>query len=125
MTEGTNASVAELNLFEIIKSIYPKAQKLVDRKGSVNGKPHIHGFHIDIYVPELRKGIEYDGKFHHSFEGLKRGRPNWPDEDIKIYHELKNAWFASKGIKILHIRESDWKVDKQTCIKRCLEFLSS
>lgn len=48
----------------------------------------------------------------------------WSDDDIRSYHEIKDGWFMfSKGIKILHIKEVDWIKDKQTCIRKCLEFL--
>jgi len=124
MIIGTNSSVPEISLFDIVKMLYPKTQKLVDRKGKIENKPHIKGFDLDIYIPELRKGIEFDGKFHHSFEGLKRGRPNWPDEDLKIYHELKDNWFKSKNIKVIHVKEEDWIKNKQACIDKCLEFLN-
>jgi uncharacterized protein (DUF488 family) len=47
----------------------------------------------------------------------------WSDDDIRNYHEIKDDWFASKGIKILHIKEEDWIADKEICIQRCLKFL--
>ena len=89
----------------------------------IKNRPNIHGFEIDVFVPRLNKGIEYDGSWPHSFEGLKRGRSKWSDDDIQNYHKLKDDWFASKGIKILHIKEKDWKKDKQACIDKCLKFL--
>ncbi len=123
MKPATNTSAPETSLFDVIRAIFPKAQKLVDNKVKIEGKNHIHRFDIDIYVPELRKGIEFDGIFSHSFKGLKWGRPHWPDEDLKIYHELKDQWFLTKGIKILHIKEVDWNSNKQACIDKCLAFL--
>ena len=47
----------------------------------------------------------------------------WSDEDIRNYHEIKDSWFASNGIQILHIKEEDWIQDKEACIKKCLDFL--
>ena len=123
MELASNSSPQEKELLERIKSVFPKTQKLRDLNVQIPGKPHIHGFEIDVYVPELRRGIEFDGKYHHSFDGLKRGRPKWPDEDILNYHQTKDSWFASKGITILHIEWDDWIEDKESCIKKCLEFL--
>ena len=37
-----------------------------------------------------------------------KGKKLWSDEDIRNYHEIKDAWFATKGIKILHIKEEEW-----------------
>ncbi len=123
MENSRNSSKAELNILDRIKNYFPKAQKLNDRKVKIENRPNIHGFEIDIYVPELRKGIEFDGTWSHSFEGLKRGRPNWSDEELLNYHSLKDSWFASKGIAILHIKEEDWNNNKTTCITRIEEFL--
>ncbi len=113
----------EKDLFNGVKSLYPKAQKLRDKKVKIKGKLHITGFDIDIYVPELRKGIEFDGNYFHSVKGLKRGRPNWAEEDLLSYHEIKDSYFASKGIQILHIKESDWNNNRAECITKIEQFL--
>jgi len=49
----------------------------------------------------------------------------WSDNDIHNYHQLKDDWFATKDIQILHIKEEDWNVDREGCIKRCLNFLNT
>ncbi len=95
-------------------------------KVKIPNKSYIKGFEIDIFVPELNKGIEFDGKYHHSFEYMRVDpkRAKWSDNDIHNYHEIKDAWFASKGIQILHIKEEDWNKNKELCVKRCLKFLN-
>jgi hypothetical protein len=125
MSYGTNTSRSEKSLFDIVQAIYPKTQKLIDRKVKIENKPYIKGFEIDIYVPELRKGIEFDGIYHHSFKFMRSqvSKKDWSDQDVTSYHELKDSWFALKGIQILHVKEEDWKKDQQGCIKRCFEFL--
>jgi hypothetical protein len=118
-------SSPEIELFDIIKTSYPKTQKLsINKKNLIKEKPYIQGFKLDIYIPELRKAIEFDGKYWHSFEGLNRSRSHWPEEDIKNYHQIKDFYFFSKGIEILHIKEEDWIKDKQGCIDKCLTFLN-
>ena len=124
MKKSNNISTLESELFQLIKTIFPKAQTLRDTKVSIPGKPHIKGFHIDIYIPELRKGIEFNGKYWHSVEGLKRGRPDWPKEDLEKYHELKNNYFENKKIKILHVSESEWLQNRKACISAVLNFLT-
>ena len=120
-------SIAERELFMLIKSFHPTTKKTRDRKVNIVGKPYIKGFEIDIFIPELNRGIEFDGKYHHSFKYMRAdNRKNlWSDDDIRNYHEIKDSWFASKGIQVLHIREEDWIKDKEACIKHCFEFLSS
>lgn len=123
MGKPCGTSKPEQDLFDIIKSIFPKTQKFRDSKVRIDGKPHIQGFDLDIYIPELRKAIEFDGTYHHSFEGLKRARPWWPDEDIGNYHLLKDEHFNKKNIQVLHIQEENWKSNKQDCINQALKFL--
>ena len=117
-------SYPEKELLSEVQKFYPKAQKLIDRKVSIEDKTHIKGFEIDIYIPELRKGIEFDGKYYHSIEGLKRARPHWSPEDLENYHYIKDCYFKSKNIKIFHIKEDDWLENRNYCVKQCMEFLS-
>jgi hypothetical protein len=125
MKRAINVSGPELELFERIREIYPSTTTLRIRDVKIKEKPYIKGFYLDIYIPELNKGIEFDGRWHHSVEGLKRSRKLWPIEDILNYHKLKDDHFASKGIQLLHIKEEDWIMAKEGCIQKCLSFLSS
>jgi len=125
MKHSKTTSSQEIELFKIVKSFYKNAKKLIDRKVKIKGKPYIQGFHIDIYVPDLKRGIEFDGEYYHSFEFVRKSKSKklWTDSDIRNYDKIKDTWFASKGIEILHIKEKDWTLDKAMCIKRCLKFL--
>lgn len=125
MKRTTRISFMESELMDIVKNIYSEAKTLKNYSVYIPNKPHIKRFEIDIFVKSLNKGIEFDGSFHHSIEGLLRGRKHWPLEDVKNYHQIKDNYFARQGIQILHIQESDWKKNKQECIDRCLKFLSS
>ncbi len=124
MKHSSTTSKKENFIFDIIKSIYPDTKKLIDRRVKIENKPYICGFHIDIFVPQLSAGIEFDGTYWHSFEYMRKNKTEWSDEDIANYHEIKDSWFASKDIRILHIKEEDWDLDRDLCIKRCLDFLS-
>ncbi len=126
MKMSCGSSRQEKELMKNIKIFYPNATGFRDLKVKIVGKSHIKGFYLDIYVPELRRAIEFDGTYYHSFKVMRasKGRSKWPDDDVRNYHDLKDTWFwTSKGIKILHIKEEDWNVDKQACIQRCLDFL--
>lgn len=49
---------------------------------------------IDVYIPSLKVGIEYDGEFFHKSKS-------------KLNNDLrKNRFFMSRGIKLIRIRES-------------------
>jgi very-short-patch-repair endonuclease len=123
MKRSGGVSRCEQELFDAITSTIPTARKIRDVNVKIEGKPHIKGFDIDIFIDKSNLGIEMDGKYWHSVKGLSRSRKDWPKEDLVNYHQIKDAHFLSKGIKILHIKEEEWSKDKQDCIKRCLEFL--
>jgi hypothetical protein len=113
----------EKELFDFIKEKLPTAKRFLDKRVKIPNKPHIKGLGIDIYVPELKRGIEFDGTYWHSDAGLKRSRSHWPQEDVDGYHSIKDGYFQSKGILILHIKEADWLKNKKECVDRCLSFL--
>jgi hypothetical protein len=46
-------------------------------------------------------------------------------EDLENYSRLKDEYFLSKGIQILHVKEEDWIANKQSCIDMCLKFITS
>jgi hypothetical protein len=117
-------SSPEKTILDAVLKIYPTAIKFIATKLDILGKPHIKKLEVDILVPELRKAIEFDGRYHHSLVGLKRGHPTWPEEDLKMYHKIKDDAFMSRGIKILHIKEEAWRKNRQACIDKCLAFLA-
>lgn len=123
MLRSNCVSKSEQDLINKIKQLYPKSKKLIDRKVKIPNKLHIKGFDLDIYIPELRRGIEFDGIYWHSVEGLRRSRKHWPEQDLIDYHHLKDEYFRSQDIEIYHVKEYDWLKDQKQCIKSVLDFL--
>jgi hypothetical protein len=60
---------------------------------------------IDIFIPSLQIGIEYNGLYWHSEE--KRGNN---------YHSIKLQECTSKGIRLIQIFEDEW-ISKQNLLK--------
>ena len=77
-------SIYKGEIFENIKGLFPN--KLME---------------LDIYLPILNLGIEFDGNYWHSLEGAK-------ERD-----EKKNQLCEEQGIKLLRIKESDWDNQNQ------------
>ena len=84
---GDSQSIKEKELHQFIKSIYD---------GEI-----IQSYHdvleVDIYLPELKLGFEFNGLFWHSEE--------YKD---KWYHLNKTKYFEERGIRIIHIWEDHW-----------------
>jgi hypothetical protein len=86
-----NRSIKEKDLFNYIKSIY-NGEIISIFKDK---------FEIDIYLPELKLGIEFNGLYWHSDVFLENN-----------YHINKTNYFKNKNIKIIHIWEDDWDFKK-------------
>lgn len=92
---GEAKSIKEIELFNWIKSIYD---------GEII-QNYRDGYEIDIYLPDISIGFEFNGLYWHS-ELFKD----------KNYHMNKTDYFAAKNIRIIHIWEDDWS-EKQEILK--------
>ncbi len=92
---GDSKSIKEKDLYEYIKSVY---------SGEII-QSYRDKLEIDIYLPELNLGFEFNGLYWHS-EKYKE----------KNYHLDKTNYFKDKGIRIIHIWEDDW-IFKQDIVK--------
>lgn len=62
-----------------------------------NSKNYLDGQEIDIYLPDYKIGIEFNGTFWHS--------DLYKEND---YHFKKSKLAESKGIRLIHIYEYEW-----------------
>lgn len=126
MKRPSGISLAEKKLFSQIKEHFPNVVRVsFSNKGILEDKPHIKRFMLDLFIPNLNKGIEFDGTYWHSFPAQfnSKNRRGWPIDDIKNYQKIKDAFFNKLGIEVLHISEEDWIKDSQMCLNECLSFL--
>lgn len=92
---GDSRSIKEEELFKFIKSIY-------------NGEiiqSYRDDLEIDIYLPDLKIGFEFNGLYWHS-EKYKE----------KNYHQKKKNHFKERDIRIIYLWEDDWD-NKKDIIK--------
>ena len=75
-----------------------------------NDRTLLNGKEIDIYIPEINLGIEFDGLYWHSEIGCKIG---------KDYHNYKLNTLLEKNISLIHIFEDEW-YSKQNIVKSIL-----
>ena len=74
---------------------------------SVSSRDVSLGKEIDVYLPELKAGIEYDGSYYHNSKHSEKKE------------NLKDEYFKNKGIRIFRIKEGeDNKVIKNTVYYR-------
>ena len=93
----------EIEIREWIKSLGIEVESFVFPTGKTRRKS------LDIYIPSLKLGIEHDGLYFHSVEGLKRSNKNYTDIDAKKHHIRKMKLANDLGIRVIFIRGDEWK----------------
>lgn len=90
--------------------------KIIENCGvlvSLNNKDVLNGVEIDIYIPELKLGIEYNGNFYHTEEFGKD----------KYYHLNKQNIAKEHGVNLIHIFEDEWLLKKEICVSKIKHML--
>lgn len=96
--QARKRSKMEVEIFDWISStLLPELEVVPNDKTVLDGK------HIDIYVPSLRLGFEYNGNYWHK----DKGDPDGPSAS-------KEKLALAKGVKLYTIWEDDWVNDRST-----------
>jgi len=97
----TGTSIEEQEVLSFIQKYYPESK---------SDRIILEGKEIDIYIEELKLGIEYHGLYWHSELGN--------NTDPK-YHQNKTLLAKSKGVHLIQIFEDEW-MSKQDIVKSIL-----
>ena len=101
-----NASISQIELFNFIKEKY-KGEVIIDCKNIINP------YEIDIYLPELKIGFEFNGVWWHT--------EKYKGEN---YHLQKQKKSIENNIKLFSIWEDEWNTKKEICISFILNKLN-
>lgn len=103
---NSSTSKEEKEIINFVKENY---------KGTIleNDRKTLFFLELDIYLPELKLAIEFDGLYWHSEE--KKG---------KDYHLEKTNKCEEKNIKLIHIFEDEWTLRKDIVKSRILKELN-
>lgn len=100
-------SSLELEILEFVESLGVTAIH--------NSRSIIPPKEIDIYIPDMNVGIEFNGLYWHSTDNPKSKKP------IK-YHQDKALGALEKGVLLINIWEDDWvDLSKREVIKKKLK----
>lgn len=77
-------------MFLYIRSVVPAGTTII-----VNDRKPLAPKEIDVYLPELKLGFEFNGKYWHEGDGSRE--------------RLKTELAADVGIRLIHVEELDWK----------------
>lgn len=75
-----------------------------------NDRKILKGLEIDVYIPSIRLGIEYDGTYWHSDEVIQK-RKGMSAAD---WHRRKDSLALDEGVFILHVPEKEWKQNRSS-----------
>lgn len=92
-----SSSIKQIDIYNFIKENY---------NGEIitNTKDYINPYEIDIYLPELKLGFEFNGLYWHS-EKFKK----------EEYHLIKKQKAEDNNINLFTIWEDDWVIKKDIC----------
>ena len=80
----------------------------------LNSKNIIPPYELDIYIPEKKLAVEFDGLYWHAFENFLKSKGD------KNYHLAKTEMCEKLGIQLIHVFEDEWK-HKQKTVKNLLK----
>lgn len=92
ITHDLGSSDGEKELVEFIKGCLPEGTLITLHDRSILGRRE-----IDIFIPGLKIGFEYDGVYWHSSEYKK-----------PKYHQEKTLDAMKAGVRLIHIFEYEW-----------------
>lgn len=104
---GRVYSIQENELYEFIKENY-------DGQIIKNNRTALDGKEIDIYLPGLKLGFEFNGNYWHS-DRVKE----------KSFHRNKYLKATEKGIHLVQIYECFWNTKKEILKKKIKTFLGN
>ena len=120
-SNGLGSKMERDVIAEILKAS-PYLTYIANRRGLARG--YKRGFELDLYFPDLSRGIEVNGNFWHSEERFQSGeKKGW--DSAEGYHGTKRARFEDVGIAIVFLWEYDWIMDRSAMLEELLEFLES
>jgi len=108
---NTHKSKGEIEVYDFIKSIYPK-DILTSYTQLIKNPITNKNLELDIFLPEKKLAIEFNGLYWHSECIL---------DNPEKYHSIKLNECNKKGIKLINIFEDEWYY-KKDIIKYMLEY---
>ena len=93
------------------RDIYKYVSSLTDKDIIFHDRQVLNGNELDIYIPEKRIAIEFNGSYWHS--SIRKNAK---------YHQNKTIACAEQGIRLIHIFEYEWENEsEQIKIKQLLK----
>jgi len=104
-------SKGEKEILKIIRNLLPD-EKIIpnDRNQIINPKTNCN-LELDVYIPELEKAVEFNGKYWHN------------DDYSKYKDNQKQIQCKQKGIDLLVIEDIEWENNRREILKKIKNFV--
>ena len=104
-------SKGEKEVLSLVTSLTNQTVIPNDRTQIINFETS-YSLELDIWIPSLKKAIEYNGEYWHSL-------PYQQHKD-----KIKVSQCQEKNIDLLVINESDWNINKKQCVDNIKDFIN-
>lgn len=117
--DSNGTSKQEKELFDFIVTCVSDGVLVMENDRNTIKNPLTNRFlELDIHIPELGMAFEYNGSYWHSDENISE-RTNGVFKCAEDYHNFKTSLCEDVGIRLIHIRESDW-INSNASVKSSL-----
>ena len=107
---GLHESKGQIELYNIIKNNYPNIDVMINQRGLLLEN---EGLEIDIWIPQLRIGIEYNGDYWHNKELYENDIIN---NTVDSKERIKDILAINNNITLIQVWESDFKSNKKSVL---------
>lgn len=111
-------SKQETEIIEFIKTFYNAKIEQGNRK-TIPSPFSNRCLELDIYIPDLKLAIEFNGRYWHTDDKLKKRGWN----SAKEMHDYKVNECFKKGIKLIHIDEDDYLKNKDSVLETIKNYI--
>lgn len=75
-----------------------------------NNREVLGGKEIDFFFPEFKFGIEFNGNYYHSVQGILKLDAKYPTFNLAcMKHQEKSLLALERGIRLIHIWQWEWE----------------
>lgn len=118
-----NSSKEETAVFEFVKTFLKDEVEIINGDYSVICKPNTNiSLQLDIYIPDLKIAIEYNGEHYHDRKVYENDLKN---NTILSREHLKTMLCKEKDIELLHVWSSDWLKNNEYTKSIIIDFLNN
>lgn len=116
---SSGTSKMEKDLAQVVAAmVHPMEVELNSRKYITNPATG-RGLELDVYVPELKVAIEFNGKYWHSDAAVQSSRGMTAAD----YDKLKASLCEEVGIRLILVTEVEWVKQRTAVLDKLREVL--